>query len=146
MTLENLNTSMINSRKLEHQGCGDAGGAGGELYDAEAAVDIETDEEEAEILKRNIDVAAIAVRRKDTYRIKEIYRYPETNRILRVSSGMRCVSGVTCRPIDGNIHLDGELMVFIIYAGEGEHTPVQWMGGKHPVFGGMWSWRRRMRR
>ena len=106
------------------------------LYDAEAAVDIETDDEEVEVLKRSIDVAAIAVRRKDTHRIKEDIQVsgnkPNIESILWNEMRLR---GVTCRPMDGNIHLEGELMVFIIYAGEGEHTPVQWLEESLPFSG-----------
>ena len=34
-----------------------------------------------------------------------------------------------------NLHLDGELSVFLIYSGEGEHTPVQWLEESIPFSG-----------
>jgi hypothetical protein len=135
-TLEDLNTSMINSRKLSIKAVVTLEVRVENLYDAEAAVDIETDDEEVEVLKRSIDVAAIAVRRKDTHRIKEDIQVsgnkPNIESILWNEMRLR---GVTCRPMDGNIHLEGELMVFIIYAGEGEHTPVQWLEESLPFSG-----------
>lgn len=135
-TLEDLNTSMINSRKLSIKAVVTLEVRVENLYDAEAAVDVETDEEEAEILKRNIDVAAIAVRRKDTHRIREDIQVsgnkPNIESILWNEMRLR---GVSCRPMEGSIRLDGELMVFIIYAGEGEHTPLQWIEESIPFSG-----------
>lgn len=135
-TLEDLNTSMINSRKLSIKAVVTLEVRVENLYDAEVAVDVETDETSAEILKRNIDVAAIAVRRKDTHRIREDIQIngnkPNIESILWNEMRLR---GITCRPMDGSIRLDGELTVFIIYAGEGEHTPVQWVEESIPISG-----------
>jgi len=135
-TLEDLNASMINSRKLSIKAVVTLEVRVESLSDAEAAVDIEADDPKLEVLKRNVDVAAIAVRRKDTYRIRETMQVsgnkPNVESILW--SEMR-LKGVSCRPMDGAVHLDGELMVFLIYAGEGEHTPVQWMEESVPFSG-----------
>lgn len=134
--LEDLSTGIINSRKLSIKAVITLEARVESLYDAEAAVDIETDDAEVEVLKRNIDVAAIAVRRKDTHRIKEDIQIsgnkPNIESILWQEMKLR---GVNCRPMDGKIHLDGELMVFIIYSGEGEHTPVQWVEESIPFSG-----------
>ena len=135
-TLEDLNTSMINSRKLSIKAVVTLEVRVESLYDAEAAVDIETDDTEAEVLKRNIEIAAIGARRKDTYRIREDIQVsgskPNIETILWNEMRLR---GVTVRPMDGAVHLDGELLVFIIYSGEGEHTPVQWMEESIPFSG-----------
>ena len=134
--LEDLSTGTINSRKLSIKAVITLEARVESLYDAEAAVDIETDDPQMEILKRSIDVAAIAVRRKDTYRIKEEIQIsgnkPNIETILWQEMKLR---GVVCRPLDGKVHLDGDLMVFIIYSGEGEHTPVQWVEESIPFSG-----------
>lgn len=134
--LEDLSTSMINSRKLSIKAVITLEARMESLYDTEAAVDIETDDTQAEILKRSIDVAAIAVRRKDTFRIKEDIQIsgnkPNIENILWQEMKLR---GVNCRPMDGKVHIDGDLMVFVIYAGEGEHTPVQWIEESIPFSG-----------
>lgn len=134
--LEDLSTSMINSRKLSIKAVITLEARMESLYDSEAAVDIETDDAQVEILKRSIDVAAIAVRRKDTYRIKEDLQIsgnkPNIENILWQEMKLR---GVNCRPMDGKVHLDGDLMVFIIYVGEGEHTPIQWLEESIPFSG-----------
>ena len=89
-----------------------------------------------ETLKRTIDVAAIALRRKDTYRLKEEITLsgtkPAIDRVLWTE--MR-LSGVTARPLDGKIHLEGTLMVFAIYEGEGESAMVQWVEEAIPFSG-----------
>ena len=94
--LEDLNASMINSRKLSIKAVVTLEVRVESLSDAEAAVDIETDEAKTEVLKRNIDVAAIAVRRKDTYRIKETIQIsgnkPNVESILWTDMRLRCVS------------------------------------------------------
>ena len=140
--LEDLNTDIINSRKLSIKGIITLEVKVEALFDTEAAVELGTVEDEednlpqVETLKRTIDVAAIALRRKDTYRLKEEITLsgtkPAIDRILWTE--MR-LSGVTTRPLDGKIHLEGSLMVFVIYEGEGESAMVQWVEEAIPFSG-----------
>ena len=83
--LEDLNAEMINSRKLGVQAIITLQVRIETLRDVEAAVDVDmgnggfaaqtpgdaTGPAQIETLKRTVNVAAIAVRRKDTYRMKE---------------------------------------------------------------------------
>lgn len=135
-TLEDLSTSMIHSRKLNIKAVVTLEVRVESLCDAEAATDVETDDTEAEVLRHTVNVAAIAVRRKDTYRIREDIQVsgnkPNAEKILWDEMRLR---GVTIRPLDGMLHLEGELLVFLIYAGEGEHTPVQWLEESIPFSG-----------
>lgn len=135
-TLEDLSVDMINSRKLSIKAVVALEVRVECLYETQAAVDVETDDEKLEILRRNIDVAAIAARRKDTYRIREDIplsgNKPNIERILWNEMRLR---GVSVRPVEGAVHLDGELMVFVIYSGEGEHTPTQWLEESIPFSG-----------
>ena len=91
---------------------------------------------QVEVLRRTVDVAAIAVRRKDTYRIKENLQLsgnkPNIEHILWNDMKLRAI---TTRPLDGKMVLDGELMVFVIYQGEGEEAPVQWLEESIPFTG-----------
>lgn len=141
--LEDLNAGMINSRKLGMKAIVTLEVRVEMIYDVEAAVDVNTatsgplgDEVQAESLKRKIDVAAIAIRKKDTYRIKEVVQLsgnkPNIDNILWSEMRLR---GVGSRPIDGGIRVDGELMVFVIYSSEGENTPIQWMEESLPFSG-----------
>ena len=63
--LEDLNTGMINSRKLNIKAVVMLEVRVESLYDAEAAVDVKTDDGRVEIQRRDIDVAAIAVEEED---------------------------------------------------------------------------------
>lgn len=140
--LEDLNAGIINSRKLSMKAIVTLEVRVETLYDVEAASDIDTGETEAadnvsvESMKRDVDVAAIACRRKDTYRIKEDISLsgnkPNIDRVLWNEMRLR---GVNTRPMDGQIHVDGELTVFIIYSGEGEETPMQWLEESIPFSG-----------
>ena len=104
--------------------------------DAQAAADVETDDAGLQVLKRSVPAATLAVRRKDIYRVREEVSVsankPNIETILWQEMRLRDVS---VRPLDGKLHLDGELSVFLIYSGEGEHTPVQWLEESIPFSG-----------
>ena len=143
--LEDLNTEMINSRKLGVQSIITLQVRVETLRDAEAAVDVDMEggspaagaglsEGDAggaiqvETLKRTANAASIAVRRKDTYRIKEELSLtggkPNMGQLLWREMRLRDVS---VKPLDGRLHLDGEMTVFVIYMAEDENMPVQWL-------------------
>jgi hypothetical protein len=138
--LDDLNTGMINSRKLSIKAIVTLEVKVETLYDVEAAVEVDTGTgsncPQVEILRRNADAAAIALRHKDTYRIKDNIQLsgnkPNIDRILWNEMKLR---GVTARPLDGKMVLDGEIMVFLIYNGEGEEAPVQWLEESIPFSG-----------
>lgn len=136
--LDDLTAGMINSRKLSVKALLTLDVQVESLYDAETAVDVAGDDSGADIkaLKQNMEVAAIAVRKKDTYRVKENLTLsgnkPNIDNILW--SEMRLCSSA-CRPMDGKVHLEGELIVFVIYAGEGENETVQWLEESLPFSG-----------
>lgn len=155
--LEDLKADIINSRKLSIRGIVTLEVKVETLFDTEAAVDLgqipqkepsfgETRESggcagmsgkpQIQVQRRGLDVAAIALRQKDTYRLKEELTLsgskPAIDRILWTE--MR-LSGMTTRPLDGKIHLEGILMVFVIYEGEGENAAVQWIEESIPFSG-----------
>ncbi len=124
--LEDLSAEIINSRKLSVKAMVTLKVRVEMLCDGEAAVDVEG--ANLQVQKRNAEAAAIAVRRKDTYRIKEDISLtgskPSIERILWSQMKLRDVSA---KPLDEQVHVEGELEVFLIYDGEGENTPAQWM-------------------
>lgn len=141
--LDDLNADMINSRKLSIKAIISLDVRVETLYDVEAAVEIESgignipgEEAEVEALKRNVDVAMISIRRKDTYRIKEDIQLsgnkPNIDNVLWSEMRLR---GVNSRPLDGKVRVDGELMVFMIYSSEGENAPIQWIEESLPFSG-----------
>ncbi|MEY8337750.1 SPOCS domain-containing protein [Lachnospiraceae bacterium 62-35] len=136
--LDDLNVGMINSRKFSVKALITLDVTAETLYDVEAAVDIAGGDTGAEVeaLREKMEVAAIAVRRKDTYRVKESITLsgnkPNIDNILW--SEMRLCSA-SCRPIDGKARVEGELIVFIIYAGEGDTDTIQWLEESVPFSG-----------
>lgn len=111
-------------------------GEGGDGGKSGAGAASDEDSKGMEILRRQADVAVIAVRRKDTYRIKEDISLsgskPSIEQILWSEIRLR---GTTTKPLDGRIHIEGEVMIFAIYTGEGENIPVQWLEESIPFAG-----------
>lgn len=127
---------IINSRKLNIRAVITLEVKVDALCDAEAAVDVDAGGLPVEILRRNEDVAAISARRKDTFRVKENIQIPGNKpNIDRILWQEMKLQGVNTKPLDGEVHVDGELMVFVIYSGEGENMPVQWLEESIPFSG-----------
>ena len=146
--LEDLTAGMINSRKLNVKAIVTFRVRVETLVDAEAAVDVEVagmsgdgngDESSChgvQMQKRTIDVAGIAVRRKDTFRIKQdISLSGNKPSIERVLWSQMQLMGASAKPMDGQIHVDGEITIFMIYEGEGDNTPIQWLEEVIPFSG-----------
>lgn len=138
--LEDLNTDMIHSRKLGVQAIVTLQVRIEAVRDTEAASDVKQGDQElpVETLKRQITAASMAVRGKDTYRIREIVGLtggkPGIGRLLWKEMKLRVLS---VKPLDGFLHLDGELTVFVIYEAEDETMPVQWLEETIPFSGDM---------
>lgn len=133
--LDDLNIGIINSRKLNVKALVTLKLQAETICDAEAAADV-TFDGNVETLKRNITAAALGVRRKDTFRVKEVLTLsgnkPDIDSLLWQDIRLR---GVSTKPLDGKVHIDGELMVFAIYSGEGGQVPVQCMEETIPFSG-----------
>jgi len=69
--LDDLNVGVINSRKLNVKALVTLHIQVEQIEDVEAAYDLRSDGT-AEVLKRKVEAAVLAVRRKDTFRIKEM--------------------------------------------------------------------------
>ncbi len=137
--LEDISAGIINSRKFSVKAVLTLKVRVEVLCDAEAAVDVADGADNSnniQVLRRNAEAAAIAVRKKDTYRIKENCSLsadrPGVERILWSQMNLREVS---VRPLDGQIHVEGELTIFLIYEGEGESALVQWLEEAVPFSG-----------
>ncbi len=133
--LEDLTAGIINSRKLSVKAMVTLKVRVETLCDAEAAVDVSGDGE-IQVRKRSAEAAVIAVRKKDTYRIKESISLPGSKpSVEQVLWSQMKLREASAKPLDGQICVEGELTVFLIYEGEGENTPVQWMEETVPFSG-----------
>nr|WP_330362175.1 SPOCS domain-containing protein [Lacrimispora saccharolytica] len=139
--LEDLNAGIINSRKLSVKAIVTLTVKVETSCDVNAAVDVDTgsassDVPMVETLRRNLDVVSVALRHKDTFRIKDTTTLsgnkPNIDHILWTEMKLRSVA---TRPMDGKMMLDGELLVFVIYQGEGEGAPIQWIEESIPFSG-----------
>lgn len=135
--IEDLNTEMIHSRKLGIKAIVTLEAKAESLYDTEAAVDVrgEDDEIHLQVRRERIPAAAIALRRKDTYRLKQDITLPGSKPVIeRMLWTEIKLAGCQAKPLDGQIHLEGTLMVFALYEG-GESGMVQWVEESIPFSG-----------
>lgn len=135
--LEDLNTEMIHSRKLGIKAIVTLEAKAESLYDTEAAVDVRgaDDEIHLQVRRERIPAAAIALRRKDTYRLKQDITLPGSKPVIeRMLWTEMKLAGCQAKPLDGQIHLEGTLMLFALYEG-GESGMVQWVEESIPFSG-----------
>ena len=123
--LDDLNVSLINSRKLNVKALVTLNLRADEIRDMEAASDAKFDGE-VEVLKKTLTVAAIAVRRRDTFRVREVLSIPGNNPDAETLlwQDMR-LQDVETKPLDGKTHINGDLLVFAVYSAGGGQMPVQ---------------------
>lgn len=139
--LDDLNTEMIHSRKLGIKAIVTLEAKAEALYDTEAAVEVKADgpaledEVHLQVQKAQVPAAAIALRRKDTYRLKQDVTLPGSKpAIERMLWTEMKLLGAAAKPLEDQIHLEGTLMVFALYEG-GESGQVQWVEESIPFSG-----------
>lgn len=132
---EDFSVSLINSRKLNLQALISLYLTTEELYDEETAVELRT-EEEAQVCKKRMEIAQIAVSKKDIFRMKEEVQLPQSEpNIYQVLWQSVVPSGFRFEPMEGRIGIKGELRLFLLYEGEGEDAPVRSFSTGIPVNG-----------
>lgn len=133
--IEDMTISIINSRKLRINAIITLELRGESVYEQEAAREVSAGEE-IKSRTKELEVVQLKVQRKDTYRVKEEIEIPGTkpniDHLLWRGLKMR---NVECRPGDGKLEIRGELILFVIYAGEEDHIPMQWMEKSIPFQG-----------
>lgn len=135
--IEDLTASMVNSRKLNIKAVITLTVTAEELRDEEVTVGAALGED-ADTITNIMETAELAVRTKDTYRIKEEIELsgnkPNISRILWQRLEPR---GIECRPLDGKLSIHGEMELFCIYKGDEEHIPLQWVERSIPFSGAL---------
>jgi len=124
--LEDLNTGLINSRKLSVRAIVGLYVAVEELYDEETAIDVDGPED-VRYINKKIEVTDIAINKKDTYRIKDEIKLPANKgnitSLLYRDIGL---SNVEIRLLDDRFTIKGELPLFILYTCEDEENPIEY--------------------
>ena len=125
--LEDLTVSMINSRKLEIRGL--IGNAVNVYENAcvNCAMDLENGQG-VECLSKDLALTSTAISKRDVFKIKESVEIPQNKPNIReiVWSSVE-LRNIETRPLQDKISVRGEVEIFVIYRGDEEHLPVQYL-------------------
>jgi hypothetical protein len=131
-TLEDLNVSVIHSRKLNIKALITFELTAEELVDEEMAVGV-PEGQEAETRFCQVSVAGLAAQKRDTCRVKDEVilpmNQPNIGKILWQETAVR---GLDVRLGEGQVFLKGELQVFVLYLGEEEPAKTWWLSQNIP--------------
>ncbi len=126
--MEDMSVSMINSRKIRANAIVTFEICAEQLYDEEAAEEVEDEGVSLEKRRKSLEIMQIRLQKKDTYRIKEEVEIngnkPNIEKLLWTQLSLRSVE---CKPLDGKMSVRGDLLLFALYSAEEEHIPVQWL-------------------
>lgn len=124
---EDLNVTLINSRKLAIRGILSIDASVEEIYDLSAAVEVQSSIETCERRKK-LDLMQLEVQKKDIYRFKEEIilpsNKPDIGEILWDNVQLR-----GCRILlqEGRLVLQGNLFLFVLYQTADEQQSLQWL-------------------
>lgn len=122
--LEDLSIGLINSRKLSVQSVITLMLTCEEICDEETAVDLYS-EEPVEFRKKSLDIATVAIKKKDIFRVKEEVEIPGSfPNILSMIWSEISPEAVEFKVLEDKISVQGELRVFFLYRGEGEDEEI----------------------
>lgn len=123
--VDDLTVGVINSRKLSIQSVITLRAWVEELYDEEAPIGIHG-EECVEYRRMPVNLAQIAIRKNDIYRIKEEVSLPSGYpNIFQILWDTVSLSDVEFRVMEERLSLQGDVHLFLLYEGEGEEHPVR---------------------
>ena len=125
--LEDVSSALINSRKLSVKTIVTLELTVDELFDEEVPVEVE-DPETVQVKTCQISTAGLAVRKRDTCRIKDEIILPANKPNIREILWQDVtMQGTELRLGEGEILVKGELVVFVLYEGEEESGKAYWM-------------------
>ncbi len=123
---EDLNVTLINSRKLAIRGLLSFYASVDEIYDMSAAVETQSSIELCERRKK-LELMQLEVQKKDILRLKEEIQIPSNkpniHEILWDSIQLR---GCRISLQDGKFSAQGNIFLFVLYRAEDENQSVQW--------------------
>lgn len=135
--VENLRISAINSRKLSIQAIVTLKLSVSEIYEEPAAVEIDGGLP-VEYRKKGLDIVELALEKKDIFRIKDEFELPSNlpNIFEILWSDIR-FENTELRAVEQKLSVQGEIVVFLLYEGEGDDASVRWYETKIPFHGSM---------
>lgn len=124
--LDDLSTSLINSRKISVRAIVTFYCTAEDAYEQQTGIGVE-DGEDVFVKSRSMDITQLAVNKKDTFRIKEEMTLPSGKANMEELLYHETVlQGVECRMVEGGVHIGGELVLFILYSSDEEESPVNY--------------------
>jgi hypothetical protein len=129
--VEDLRVRILNSRKLTISGLISVSLETGNMVEEELAETM--DEEAAGALEvdhtsKDLDLLELVSRRRDSLRLREEVELGSNKpNIAKLLWKSLRVSGLEYRLEEEKLHLRGELLLFVLYQGEEEHIPPQWL-------------------
>ncbi len=134
--IEDLSTSIINSRKLSVKALLTLLGTVENIYDEETAVGV-GENENVLSMNKNINISQIAINKKDTYRIKDELTIPANKpNMFEILFNDVNIRNSEVRLLADKINVKGDIQIFILYSGEEDDNPVQYIEMELP-FNGM---------
>lgn len=132
--IEDLSVHLIHSRKMNIKAIVTFYAVVDELTGIRLPVSL--DEEGISVQKKHMRLLSLAVHKKDTMRLKEeitlASNKPNIAELLWYHIEVR---GLDLRPEDHVVKAKGELAVFVLYAGDDEGNPLQWLEYSLPFSG-----------
>ena len=136
-TLQDLTTSLINSRKISIQSIIQLKMQVGELYDEDTTVGVQC-EEPIEYSHTGLEVLQTTIQKKDIFRIREELTLPhDLPNIVTILWKKIRIGKLEWKPMDGKIGIQGEVHVFVLYETAEEDNPVQSYQAVEPFAGTM---------
>lgn len=133
--IEDLTIRLIHSRKLNIKALISFRAGVDELEDVAVPTDLK-DQEGISVKKKELQALSLCVHKKDTMRRKEEMvlpsNKPNIHRILWKDAQLR---GLDLRPDQDQVLIRGELFLFVLYAGDEEDHPLQWVEQAIPFSG-----------
>lgn len=132
--IEDLSVHLIHSRKMNIKAIVTFYAVVDELTGIRLPVEL--DEDGISVQKKQMRLLSLAVHKKDTLRLKEeislASNKPNIAELLWYHIEVR---GLDLRPEDNVVKAKGELAVFVLYAGDDEGNPLQWLEYSLPFSG-----------
>lgn len=130
--LEDLNISLINSRKISVKSVVSLMCCAWEIHEEEVAVDID-EKEEIPCRYRKMNLTELVVDKKDIMRLKEEFRLPTGKpNIYQVLYHNIHLQGVEMRIQEGQILIRGEMVLFVLYTADEDRGQMQYYEAQQP--------------
>ena len=143
--LEDLNISIINSRKLSIRALVNLRANVNEIHQMEAATAIEQPlptrqnhlvSKPIECFHKNIHMTSMVINKKDIYRLREELAIPSNKPdIYEILWSNTTLNNPEIKVLDGSLTLRGDINVFLLYTSEEENAPLQFLEMEVPFKG-----------